>query len=136
MLSRGELDRAVALLQRLDLNVAADVFIGLPIEEQEILFRRLPTEFAAALAPIFPYFHTYVLLHTRPTAELKEIVEKMKPAERLMFFDDLPEPSWQHLMDELSGQAGAEAPETPAPPPEPATPPAPAAAPIVEARRV
>jgi Mg/Co/Ni transporter MgtE len=103
MLSRGELDRAVALLERLDLNVAADVFLGLPMEEQELLSRRIPTGFAAALAPAFPYFHTYVLLHTRTPDDLKEIVEKMKPAERLMFFDDLPEQSWQHLMDELSG---------------------------------
>jgi NitT/TauT family transport system ATP-binding protein len=136
MLSRGELDRAVALLERLDLNVAADVFLGLPMEEQETLFRRIPTAFAAALAPIFPYFHTYVLLHARTPADLKEIVEKMKPAERLMFFDDLPEQSWQHLMDELSGQAGVEAPEIAARPPEAVAPvPAPPA-PIIEARRV
>jgi NitT/TauT family transport system ATP-binding protein len=134
ILSRGELDRALALLERLDLNVAADVFLSLPMEEQETLFRRMPTGFAAALAPIFPYFHTYVLLHTRPPAEMKEIVEKMKPAERLMFFDDLPEQSWQHLMDELSGQAGVEAPGIL--PPEVGPPLAPAAAPIVEARRV
>ena len=132
MLSRGELDRAVALLERLAPNVAADVFLSLPMEEQETLFRRMPTGFAAALAPIFPYFHTYVLLHTRPPADMKEIVEKMKPAERLMFFDDLPEQSWQHLMDELSGQAGVEAPGIL--PPEVAL--APVAVPIVEGRRL
>jgi NitT/TauT family transport system ATP-binding protein len=131
MLSRGELDRAVALLERLDPNVAADVFLGLPMEEQETLFRKMPTGLAAALAPIFPYFHTYVLLHTRPPAELKEIVDKMNPADRLMFFDNLPEPSWQHLMDELGGQAGVEAPGTGALPPEAASP-----APIIEARQV
>ncbi len=68
LLSRGEWDHAVVLLQRLDPNVAADVFLSLPFEEQEILFRRLPAGFAAALAPIFPYYHTYVLLHTRPPA--------------------------------------------------------------------
>ena len=131
MLSRGELDRAVALLERLDRNVAADVFLGLPMEEQEALFRRMPAGLAAALAPIFPYFHTYVLLHTRPLAELKAIVEKMNPAERLMFFDDLPEKSWQHLMDELGGQAVAEAQAPVVAAPEVAAP-----APIVEARRV
>jgi NitT/TauT family transport system ATP-binding protein len=136
MLSRGELDRAVALLERLDLNVAADVFLGLPMEEQELLFRRIPTGFAAALAPAFPYFHTYVLLHTRTPDDLKEIVEKMKPAERLMFFDDLPEQSWQHLMDELSGQAGVEAPEMAARPPKAGAPVAAPPAPIIEARRV
>ena len=74
ILSRGEWDQAVALLERLDPNVAADVFLSLPFEEQEILFRRLPAELAAALAAIFPYYHTYVLLHTRPPAEIKEIM--------------------------------------------------------------
>src|ERR1035441_6718146 len=108
MLSRGDRDKAVALLARLDRNVAADVFLSLPMEEQEALFRVMPMGLAAALAPIFPYFHTYVLLHTRPVNELKEIVEKMNPAERLMFFDELPEPSWQRLMDELGGQAAGE----------------------------
>ena len=133
MLSRGEQDRAVALLARLDRNVAADVFLGLPMDEQEALFRIMPTGLAAALAPIFPYFHTYVLLHTRPANELKEIVEKMNPAERLMFFDELPEASWQRLMDELGGQAVVEAPVAPE-----GSAPAGAAttAPIVEARGV
>jgi NitT/TauT family transport system ATP-binding protein len=130
------MDRALALLERLDPNVAADVFLSLPMEDQEVLFRQMPTGLAAALAPIFPYFHTYVLLHTRPPAELKEIVERMNSAERLMFFDDLPEQSWQHLMDELSGQAGAEVAETGALPPEAGPPAAAPAAPIVEARRV
>src|ERR1035441_4573824 len=60
----------------------------------------------------------------------------MKPAERLMFFDDLPEQSWQHLMDELSGQAGVEAPEMAARPPKAGAPVAAPPAPIIEARRV
>ena len=57
----------------------------------------------------------------------------MNPAERLMFFDELPEPSWQRLMDELGGQAAVEAPVLPegAAPVEAAGP-----APIVEARGV
>ncbi len=143
ILSQGEWDQAAALLQRLDSDVAADVFLSLPFEEQEILFRRLPAEFAAVLTAIFPYYHSYVLLHTRPTAEVKEIVDKMNPAERLIFFDELPEQAWQRLMDELSSQAGAEAPEAGAAPHQ-AEPPldrvtapaAPIAAPIIEGRRI
>lgn len=139
ILSRGDWDQAVALLQRLDPNVAADVFLGLPFEDQEILFRRLPTEFAAALAAIFPYYHTYVLLHARPPVELKEIVDKMNPAERLMFFDELPEQAWQHLMEELSDQTGAVVPETGVTPYEAESPWAQVAAPtapIIEARHI
>ncbi len=139
MLSLGEWDQAVALLQRLDPSIAADVFLSLPFEEQEMLFRRLPAQFAAVLVPAFPYYHAYVLLHTRPAAEVKEIVDKMNPAERLMFFDELPEQAWQRLMDELSGQAGAEAPAAAAAPYRPEPPLAPVAAPaapIVEGRRI
>ncbi|HUP04508.1 MAG TPA: AAA-associated domain-containing protein [Bryobacteraceae bacterium] len=131
MIARGDLDRANALLQRLDPNVAADVFLSLPMEDQESLFRRMPAEFAAALAPIFPYFHTYVLLHSRPLAEMKEIVDKMDPAERLMFFDNLPESSWRRLMDELSEEGAAPSEAAAEPEPEPA-----GEAPILEARGV
>jgi NitT/TauT family transport system ATP-binding protein len=139
ILSRGEWGQAVALIERLDPNIAADVFLSLPFQEQQILFRRLPAEFAAALAAIFPYYHTYVLLHTRPPAEMKEIVDKMNPGERLMFFDELPEQAWQRLMDELSGQAGAEAQGKPTLPYQAETPlarVAAAAVPIIEGRRI
>ncbi|HTU02740.1 MAG TPA: AAA-associated domain-containing protein [Candidatus Sulfotelmatobacter sp.] len=141
ILSRGEWDQAVALLGRLDPNVAADVFLSLPLEEQEILFRRLPAGYAATLAAIFPYYHTYVLLHTRPPAELKDIVDQMNPAERLMFFDELPEQAWQHLMDELSGQEGATAAPARGVTPYEAEAPearvtAPAARIIIEGRRI
>lgn len=64
ILVEGRLDRAVAILQRVDATVAADTFLSLPYEDQEVLFRRLTVEFAARLAPIFPYYHTFVLLHT------------------------------------------------------------------------
>ena len=90
------------MIERLDPNVAADLFLSLPFEDQKILFRRLSFEFAARLAPIFPYFHTFVLLHTRPRTELAAIVDKMQPAERLMFFDELPEQAWEQLMEEIS----------------------------------
>ena len=123
------------MIERLDPNVAADLFLSLPFEDQKILFRRLSFEFAARLAPIFPYFHTFVLLHTRPRAELAAIVDKMQPAERLMFFDELPEQAWEQLMEEISGGA----PESAAASAEEARPivsEAPPAPPIIEARSI
>jgi NitT/TauT family transport system ATP-binding protein len=143
ILSQGGWDQVVELLQRIDPAVAADFLMDLPIEDQQVLFGRFPIEFAATLAGIFPYYHTYVLLHSRPLDEMNAIVDKMNSYERLQFIDDLPEEAWQRLMDELSakptisreeaagvpsGPAGEEAGTT-----APAAPPVP---PIIEARRI
>jgi len=49
-----------------------------------------------------PYYHAYVLLHSRPIEEMAAIVDKMSPGQRLQFFDELPEETWQRLMDELA----------------------------------
>jgi Mg/Co/Ni transporter MgtE len=90
ILAQGRSDRAVAILQRLDPKVAADTFMSLPYEEQPVLFRRLPIEFAAKLAPIFPYYHTFVLLHSLVNDRMTAVVEKMNPIERSIFLDELP----------------------------------------------
>src|ERR1017187_1253037 len=100
-LSQGNWDRALAQLQRLDPAVAADLFMSIPFEEQEVLFRQMPMDFAATLAGLFPYYHTYVLLHSRPVDELNAIVDRMTPEARMQFIDELPAEAWQHLMDEL-----------------------------------
>jgi NitT/TauT family transport system ATP-binding protein len=107
-LAQGQWDRALELLQQLDPTVAANLLITVPFEQQQVLFRRSPVDFAAKLAAILPYFHAYVLLHSRPVPEINAIVDHMDPAERLQFFDELPEEAWQRLMDELSGQQPAE----------------------------
>ena len=109
LLSQGRYEHAVTLLQRLDPDVAVDLVMGIPFEEQQILFRALPVDFAATLVNRFPYYHSYVLLHSRPAEELRAIIGKTKPDERHQFFDELPEEAWQHLMDELSGEQPAEA---------------------------
>ncbi len=103
-LSQGNWEHAVALLQQLDPAVAADVMMEIPFEEQQVLFRIVPDDLAAALVSRFPYYHSYVLLHTRSIDDLRAIIDKMQPDERLMFFDELPEEAWQRLMDELSGE--------------------------------
>ena len=86
-LSQGHCDRAVALLQQVDPAVAAGVMMGIPFEEQRVLFRVMPDDFAATLVSQFPYYHSYVLLHTRSLDTLRAIIGKMQPGERLMFFD-------------------------------------------------
>jgi NitT/TauT family transport system ATP-binding protein len=102
-LSQGQWVDAVALLQQLDPAAAADVIMAAPFEEQQILFRVLPVGFAATLISHFPYYHSYVLLHTRSLESLRAIINNMNAGERLQFFDELPEEAWQRLMDELSG---------------------------------
>src|SRR5271157_3752780 len=101
LLSHGNWDRALAQLERIDPVVAADLFMSLPFEEQQTLFRLMPIDFAAKLAGVFPYYHTYVLLHTRPVDDLNAIVDLMSPDTRMQFIDELPAEAWQRLMDEL-----------------------------------
>ena len=109
LLSQGRADQAVALLQRLAPAAAADSIIGIPFEEQQIVFRALPVDYAATLVSHFPYYHSYVLLHSRTIQDLRAIMDKTQPQERHQFFDELPEEAWQHLMDELSGERAAAA---------------------------
>ena len=102
VLAQGQLDRAAAMVQRLDPNIAADTLMGLSYEHQKLLFRRLPVEFASKLAPIFPYYHSFVLLHTLSGEQMRAIVENMNPIERSTFLDELPESAWQQITTELS----------------------------------
>ncbi len=107
--SQGRWDQAADILQRLDPAVAADAFMSLPFEDQQNLFGKLPVPMAATLAGDLPYYQTYVLLHSRPTADLIAIVDAMNPDDRVQFFDQLPQETWQQLMDELSESPAAAA---------------------------
>jgi NitT/TauT family transport system ATP-binding protein len=109
LLSHERPEHAVALLQRLDPEVAAGLVMSIPYEEQQIVFRALPVDFAATLVSHFPYYHSFVLLHSRSLEDLRAIMAKTKPEERHQFLDELPEEAWQHLMDELSGERPAKA---------------------------
>lgn len=122
-LSQGS-QEAAAFLQQFGPAAASDLLLGIPFEEQQILFRQLPIDFAAALIPRFPYYHSYVLLHSRPSAEVRAIVDKIEPADRIRFLDELPEEAWKQLMEELSGKARESLEETLVAPPcaEPAVP--------------
>ncbi|HEV2423271.1 MAG TPA: AAA-associated domain-containing protein [Terriglobia bacterium] len=108
-ISQGRWEHAAEILERLDPAVAAEAFINLPFEDQQNLFRKLPVSVAATLAGDLPYYQTYVLLHSRPTPDVIAIVDAMNPDDRVQFFDQLPQETWQQLMDELAaGPAAAE----------------------------
>jgi Mg/Co/Ni transporter MgtE len=110
ILARGGPDKAADLLQRLDPAVAADAMLDLPFEDQSAIFRKIPVPFAAKLVAEFPYYLAYVLLHSRPQAELVAIVDQMDSDDRMQFIEELPEEAWKRLMDELAGKVPA-APE-------------------------
>ena len=128
-LAQSRWDQAIAILHQWDVDTAASLLLQIPFEEQQALFRKLPVDFAAKLIAAVPYYQAYLLLHSRPVDEMKAIVDGMHPGERMQFFDELPEETWQTLMDELGAkQADVEAIEVAEPiAPEPA---------IIEARRI
>src|SRR5579863_260030 len=106
--SQTHWNEAVALLQVRDAVQAAEALGELPFEQQQSLFRHLPLDLAATVLAHFPYYHQYVLLHSLPVSEMRALVDKIKPHDRVRFLDELPEEAWQRLMDELSSAAGTE----------------------------
>jgi len=103
-------NEAVALLQTRDAVQAAEALGELAFEQQQSLFRNLPLDLAAAIVAQFPYYHQYVLLHSLPVGDMRALVDKIKPHDRVRFLDELPEEAWQRLMDELSSAAATETP--------------------------
>jgi len=135
---QGRWNAAVNLLLERDAAVVADFIMTLPFEEQRALFRAMPVDFAASLIGQFPYFHAYVLLHSRPAREMHLIMEAMRAPDRDHFLDALPEEAWQSLMNELADTHVTAAGIAPAEPAEegvairrPAAPPH-----IIEARQI
>ena len=87
--------------------------MALPFEAQQKLFRNLPFDTAANLIADFPYFHAYVLLHSRPSSEIQAIVEAMNPDALAHFLEQLPEEAWQSLTDTLNLTSGRPASTAP-----------------------
>src|SRR6201997_4549289 len=115
--SQENWEHAAAELQQLDPAEVAELLQKLPFEQQQNLFGHLPVEFAAKVVGEFPYYHQYVLLHSRGPEAMRAIVDKLDPDDRMRFFDELPEEAWQHLMDELSAVDGTARSETSEVPP-------------------
>jgi len=107
LLSQRKWEPLFELIRGLSPSAAADLIMGMRFEEQQLLFRQLPIPLAATIINHLPYFHAYVLLHSRPVQEMASIVEAMKPGERDHFLDALPEEAWTSLMDELA-EAGSD----------------------------
>lgn len=105
LMAAGLWQTAVGQLRSMTPNAAASLLGLLSFDEQKSLFRKLPAELAAVLLPAFPYFHAYVLLHSKSVEEMRAVVAKMDAAKFDHFLDELPEEAWQHLMEEL--QVGA-----------------------------
>ncbi|HEY6352210.1 MAG TPA: AAA-associated domain-containing protein [Candidatus Angelobacter sp.] len=99
--NREQWTEAALLLRNVSLATAAQWLGGLPDEQQQKLFRLLPPDLAAGLLGSFPYYHQYILLHTRPPNEIREIVDQMPSADRMHLLDALPEEAWQRLAEEI-----------------------------------
>jgi NitT/TauT family transport system ATP-binding protein len=141
LISQGKWEPAFELLRELKPTAAADLIMTMRFEEQQLLFRQLPIPLAASIINHLPYFHAYVLLHSRPVREMAAIVEAMKQAERDHFLDALPEEAWTSLMDELAEAGTATEPAIVQTPgagldKEVATRPAADEKPIIEARGI
>ena len=138
-IDQGRWDLTIESLKAKGPKAAASDLLDLPFDKQQALFRVLPPEFAASLTGLLPYYHAYVLLHSRPIAEIRQIVDAMSPGEHDRFLEELPEEAWQALMEELSRARTAGAEETlvaPGLPHEAPAAPAPVIVPIIEARKV
>ena len=104
LLNRQQWTEAISLLKSVPRQSAAQLFSSLPDEQQQGLFRLLPVDLAASLLSGFPYYHQYILLHTRPAKEISEVLDHMDSHERMQFLDELPEEAWQHLMQQVGGE--------------------------------
>jgi NitT/TauT family transport system ATP-binding protein len=117
ILSQGPHETAL-YLQQFEPGAASDMLLRFPFETQQAVFRELPIEFAASLIPRGPYYHSYVLLHSRPLEEVRAIVDKIDAPDRMRFLDELPEEAWKRLMEELGEQATGLRAEAPVAVPE------------------
>lgn len=93
---------ALSVLEGLHPTDAATIFSALAQRQQRILFKLLSPATAAAALPYLPYYDQFVLLHLRPRDEMLQIINGMAPDDRMRLLDELPEKSWQKLIDELA----------------------------------
>ena len=141
LVSQRKWDSAFEFLRGLNATAAADMVMDLRFEEQQVLFQQLPVPLAASILNHLPYFHAYVLLHSRRVPEMSAILEAMSQGDRDHFLDALPEEAWKSLMDELAEIPAGGAPqvvEVSEPGREPGVVPQPAAdeQTIIEARQI
>ena len=103
ILARGGSEKAADLLQRLDPAVAADAMLDIPFEDQRAIFRSI-RPIRRQTGGRAPYYLAYVLLHSRPQAELVAIVDQMDSDDRMRFIEELPEEAWNAPDGRIGGQ--------------------------------
>jgi magnesium transporter len=102
-LIRGEKwGEALSTLQQMHASDAASVFSELSQRHQRSLFKLLPPAAAARILPYLPYYDQYILLHLRSHDDMLQIMNSMEPDDRMRLLDELPEASWQKLVDALA----------------------------------
>jgi NitT/TauT family transport system ATP-binding protein len=101
LLARERWPEITSLLRDIRPSSAADLLASLPDQQQQALFRLLPTKIAGQVLHHFPYYHQYILLHTRTPEDMRLILDEMTPDDRARFFDELPEEAWQRLAEEV-----------------------------------
>jgi magnesium transporter len=102
LLRAGKWSEALNVLDGLHPTDAASLFSALPQRYQRSLFKLLSPATAAAVLPYLPYYDQFVLLHLRSRDEMLQIINDMEPDDRMRLLDELPESSWQKLVDELA----------------------------------
>jgi len=98
----GKWPEAIKFLEKQHPSDAAASFLQLSQRNQRSLFKLLHPALAATLLPYVAYYDQFVLLHLRAHDEMLRIVDAMEPDDRMRFLDELPESSWQKLVDELT----------------------------------
>jgi len=137
LLARRQWDKVIEAFQQMAPLEAANFLASLPFEQQRALFRRLEDSLAAGVVSHLPYYHAYVLLHARPAAEMRAIIDRMDAPKREAFLDELPEETWKDFMAELSQSGTPSAREHPVAVEEPPATLVPVTeGPIIEARHV
>ncbi len=134
LLAEERWSEIASLLRDIQLSAAADL-LDVPDQQQQALFRLFPTKIAGQVLHRFPYYHQYILLHTRTSEDMRQILDQMAPDDRARFFDELPEEAWQRLAEEV-GEFDKPAPAQVKPAIQPVPPVAatPAAIPIEAAK--
>jgi NitT/TauT family transport system ATP-binding protein len=113
LVKREQWPEVAAALGKLSSAEAADCIAGLPDEEQQALFGRMPVELAARVLSYFPYYLQYVLLHTRTPSEMRAVLDEMTPDDRMQLLDELPDEAWEQLEEEIGELKRPPAPSSP-----------------------
>jgi magnesium transporter len=103
----GKWADALSAVEKLHPSDVASFFVQLSPRHQRSFFKLLSPAAAAAVLPYLPYYDQFVLLHLRTHDEMLQIVNGMEPDDRMRLLDELPESSWQKLVDELTASERA-----------------------------